>query len=454
MSAQSATAIPTDVREAAQSTLDRTVTTRQLTKVFDRPTRRWYGIGAFAMVTLGVGAIMASPGLMLAAALGIGFAMYYRLQPVPAAPVEVRRTVDETEPSAGDEIEVTLAVENIGDETLFDLRIIDGVPTAFEVVDGSARHATALRPGQTAEITYTVETGRGYQAFEPVMLIARDVAGTSEVAYEADVQSRVHAELPEEHLSPLALRGLTAGMTGRISTDDGGSGVEFHAVREYRPGDPLNRIDWNRRARSGELATVDFRREQMATVVLVIDLRPASYVGRPDAERPATEPAIEAAAALFDALLDAGDRVGITTLGEDGCWLPPGVGADHREHGRMLFNTHPSLGSKRPGGAVSVISEEWELDHRIPDSTQLVFLSPMADGGAARYVTRFESRGHPVTVISPDPSGTETVGQTVATIERQLRLRRLRDRGIRIIDWNDDERELAAAIEMANTRWS
>lgn len=448
-------AVPADVREASgESSPPLSVTTHSLTELDQQTTRRWYGIGALSMLLLGVGAVLLSPALVLTAALGLAMGLYYRLLRPPTPELAITRTVSDSEPEAGDEIEVTLTIENVGDDALFDLRVVEGIPPALEVVEGHARLATALRPGQTAQLSYQVEVGRGHQAFEATTLIVRDIAGATETVYEAEVETALLATLPEDPLPPMALRALTSGMTGRVEVDEGGPGVEFYAVREYRPGDPLNRIDWNRRARSGELATVDFRREQMATVMLVIDLRPAAYVSRPEADEPATDTCIEAAARVFAGLLDAGDRVGITTLGDRDCWLPPRVGADHREHGRILFNAHPALGSRRPGGSVSVITEEWELDHRIPDSTQLVFFSPMADGGAARYVTRFESRGHPVTVISPDPTGTETAGQTVATIERQLRLGRLRERGVRVVDWHDDRRPLAAALEVAAMRWS
>lgn len=454
MSASAATQIPEDVRATAEEALEATTVASSVDRVGERQTRRWYGIGAIGVVLLGLGAFLSSSGLLLVAGLAVGYAMYYRVQTPPDVIVEVRRTLDDPRPAVGDEVHVTLTVENTGASTLYDLRIIDGVPITATVTDGAPRRATTLRPGQRTTLTYSFEAMRGYQSFQPTQLIVRDIAGTHEVAYEADAPSHIHVEPEEEPLPPMALRSLTAGMTGRIVTDSGGPGVEFFAVREYRPGDPLNRIDWNRRARSGELATVDFRREQMATVMLVIDLRPAAHVGRPDADRPASETCSDAAATLFFSLLDAGDRVGVTALGDRDCWLPPDIGTDHREHGRLLFTAHPGLGPSPPGGAVSVVTEEWELDHRIPDSTQLVFLTPLADGGAARYATRFENRGHPVTVISPDPCGRDTLGRTVATMERQLRIRRLRQRGIRVVDWDAGDESLAVVLEKAATRWS
>lgn len=446
--------VPLDVQDIATESSDPVTTSESLTVIAERATNRWYGLTALSILVLGLGTVLSLPSLVLLAALGLGYVLYNRVQRPTAPALQLTRRIEDPDPNAEDEVEVTLTIENRGEHPVYDLRVIDGVPDSLAVIDGSPRRATTILPGQQATLQYTVEAVRGHHAFDSTVVVIRDIAGTYEYTYESDIASRIHAEPVEEPLPPMALRQLASGVTGRIVTNEGGSGVEFHAVREYRPGDPLNRIDWNRHARSGELATVDFRKEQMATVVLVIDIRPSARVGRPDSVKPASEICTDAAASLFFGLLDTGDRVGVTTLGADTCWLPPGIGENHREHGRLLFTAHPSLGPKQTGGTVSVISEEWELDHRIPDSTQLVFLTPLADGGAARYATRFEARGHPVTVISPDPCGTETPGQIVATIERQLRIRRLRSRGIQVIDWDYESNSLATILERASARWS
>ncbi|MFW6153483.1 MAG: DUF58 domain-containing protein, partial [Halobacteriota archaeon] len=187
-------------------------------------------------------------------------------------------------------------------------------------------------------------------------------------------------------------------------------------------------------------------------VILVIDVRPEAYVAGPDQELPAADVGIAAAADLFFSLLDAGDRVGLTTLGDRSCWLPPGLGSDHRAAGRILFGGHPSLGPKPPSKHVSVDYQRWQLEHRLPLGAQIIYVSPFADDGAERYATMLDARGHLVTALSPDPTGRETPGQLLATVERQLRIYRLRERGIRVIDW-DDEDPLALAIERAAIRW-
>jgi uncharacterized protein (DUF58 family) len=58
-----------------------------------------------------------------------------------------------------------------------------------------------------------------------------------------------------------------------------------------------------------------------------------------------------------------------------------------------------------------------------------------------------------VTVISPDPTATRTVGQRLARVERAMRVASLRERGVRVIDWGYDDR-LGIELERAEQRWA
>ena len=64
---------------------------------------------------------------------------------------------------------------------------------------------------------------------------------------------------------------LAGGGRGRTETerqDRRGLGLEFYAIREYQPGDPLRRIAWKQSARGGPLRTREFA-EPVATAVLI-----------------------------------------------------------------------------------------------------------------------------------------------------------------------------------------
>jgi uncharacterized protein (DUF58 family) len=93
------------------------------------------------------------------------------------------------------------------------------------------------------------------------------------------------------------------------------------------------------------------------------------------------------------------------------------------------------------------------LAGRLPDESQVVFCTPMVDDAAAYVARRLHVRGHPVTVVSPDATRRDTVGRTMASVERSNRLSELRAAGIRVIDWGDDE-SLVETLEAARRRWS
>lgn len=64
---------------------------------------------------------------------------------------------------------------------------------------------------------------------------------------------------------------LAGGGRGRTETerqDRRGLGLEFYAIRDYQPGDPMRRIAWKQSARGGNLRTREFA-EPVATAVLI-----------------------------------------------------------------------------------------------------------------------------------------------------------------------------------------
>ncbi|MFP4629000.1 MAG: DUF58 domain-containing protein [Halobacteriales archaeon] len=429
-----------------------TASTEHLVEQSASPTHRWYGIGAISLGLAGLAVLTTAPSLLLAAAVGVWYTLYARIGQAPTPTLELERTVEDPSALPGERVRVTLRVENLGRRPVTDLRIVDGVPEALAVVEGSPRHATALAPGSAASFAYEVETRQGRHAFDPATLVVRDVAGAHERVFEADVDSAIHVSPDPDPLAPMALRQLTRSVTGRVETDASGPGVEFHSTREYRPGDPRTRIDWHRTARTGELTTIEFRRELAATVVVIVDLRREAFVSPPGGDRSITTTSLEASAALFFSLHDVGDQVGLATLGPEPVWLSPGLGVDHRATAQLLFAGHPALGATRPEVPVAVNRSRWSLNRRLPAAAQVVFVSPLVDAGSERFAAGLEARGHLVTVVSPDPTGHATAGQLLGALERNLRVRRLRDRGVRVVDWHPDD-SLAMALEEASLRW-
>ncbi|MEF8780668.1 MAG: DUF58 domain-containing protein [Haloferacaceae archaeon] len=413
-------------------------------------TRRWAGVAAVALVATGVGVLAEQPAAVLAGVVGIAYAAAARVGEAPAPSVDVRRTLSDPTPEPDDEVEVTVVVENAG-ETLYDLRLVDGVPPGLEVIGGSPRHATALGDGDSTSFSYTVRAARGAHEWGPVRAITRNLSGSWERESRKDVATVLRCTPSLDAGTELPLRGLTSRISGRVGTDLGGPGVEFHSERSYRHGDPAKRIDWKRLARTGDLATMEFRQERAASVVLLVDAREEAYLAPEPGSEHAVERGVDAAGRALTALLSGGDRVGVAALSPTECWLSPGTGRAHRRRAMELLADSPALAPTPPGDGFYVRPAYRRLRKRLPDHAQVILFSPACDDGLARLARRFDAYGHPVTLVSPDPTATGSAGATLATIERRNRLSRLRGAGIRVIDWGDEP--LATAIAGARRGW-
>lgn len=419
----------------------------------DRVTNHWRGISAIVFLAGGLGVLTTTPSLLLASLVGVAYLAYARIGSSPTVALSIHRSLGETSPSPGDEVEVTVTVRNEGDGILTDLRLIDGVPPALSVSRSVPRLATSLRPGAAATFKYTVLARRGRHDFDHLIAIARDPAGSieSEVKIETDTTLTCTPSLDTTAMVPL--RALTSQYTGRVDTNTGGDGVEFFSTREYQPGDNLSRIDWNRYARERELTTLEFREERMATVVLLLDLRKEAYLQAEENSLHAVDRSVDAAGRLFTALLETGDRVGIATLSPEDVWLAPGTGNEHRARARELLATHPSFSPTPDEEYFSIYLRRRKLRERFPADAQVILLSPLTDDTITRTARLFDAHGHLVTVISPDVTNDDTVGHTVARVQRHNRISDLRKHRIRVVDWKRDE-SLAMALERTRKRWS
>jgi uncharacterized protein (DUF58 family) len=417
-------------------------------------TNRWVGLEGAALLVAAVGVVLQRPALLLVAGLGVAYTAYARFGDAPEPPLSVERRVAEDSPEPESPVEVSVTVRNTGVGTLSDLRLVDGVPPGLTVTEGSPRLGTALRPGAAVTFSYAVEAVRGSHTWEPLTAVARNPAGGRERKVEIDSAdpTTLSCTPPLDATDDLPLRGLTTPYAGRVATDVTGSGLEFAATREYRRGDPLGRIDWNRYARTGELSTVEFRRERAAAVVLLIDARDVAYVAADPEHRHAVERSVDAARRAFASLLDTGDRVGIAALSPADCWLPPGAGREHRSRARELLAAHPALAPTPPKQPYGTARDVQRLRRRLPADAQVLFFSPLVDDHASAAARRLDAHGHPVTVVSPDATADGSVGRRIARLERRNRLVGLRRAGIRVVDWEDAS--LAKAVFRARRRWS
>lgn len=418
-----------------------------------RRTRRWRGIVAVALAAAALGLLFKRPFVLLLSVVGVAFAAYPQVPSPPRVTLDLERSVADDEPAHGDDVEVTVRLHNRGQRTLADLRLVDGVPPMLAVSAGSPRHAASLRPGDRTSFSYTVTAKHGTHSFEPATVIARDVAGATEV--ETTVASETTIDCVDR-VPEVPLRRQTSALIGQLVTERGGSGVEFHQTREYHPGDSLARIDWRRYAKTGELTTVEFREEGGASVLICVDAREPAYRSPGEDEPHAVAHTRAAAEQLLVAMGDTTDSVGIATLGDrDQCWLGPGTGENHVHRARRLLSTHPALSTYPPENEGS---ERWneqltDLRRRLGSGTQIYLLSPLPDEFAVDTAITLEAAGHAVTVLSPDVTSDATVGARLARAERQNRIHSLRESGLAVVDWDPGD-PLGSTLVRSHDGWS
>lgn len=421
-------------------------------------THHWKGVSAFALAAVSMGIFLAQPVLLLASAVSAAAAGYARLLPAPTlSDMTVTRTLDEESPQPSEEVEVSVTVENEGDTFLSDLRLIDRVPSTMRVVDGSPRLGTALRPGQSATFTYTLIAERGEHSW-PVQVVGRDVTSSweREAYVEPESETELHCVPSLRSIANAPVRMQTSMYSGQVNTESGGDGLEFYSLRDYLPGDPMRRINWKQYARTGEFSTIEFREEKAARVVLLFDTRESSYVSRSPGERHAVELSVDAAFDAFGSLYDQGHLVGIAAFDTVPCWLGPSTGDVHLERARQLFVNHPALSPLPP----DVLDKEGRyvdpmthVRRQLPSNTQIFLFSPLTDDYAYEVARRLNGAGHLITIISPDPTASDTTGERLARLERTVRVLRLREHGIRVVDWDLDQ-SLRLEFERARKRWT
>jgi uncharacterized protein (DUF58 family) len=421
------------------------------------------GVGVTAATAaIAVGLATSTPTMLLLAVAGVAYSAYGYLTDVPVPEVALDRTVESTSPVPGDDVAVTLAVENVGDDVLPDLRVVDGVPDDLPVTNGSPRCCTALRPGESTTVEYTVAARRGVHEFGATSLRSRSVSGTDELVTSATVPDDLRCRTA---LDEMPVTDQTIQYTGRVTTEDAGSGIEFHSTRNYRPGDPMNRIDWNRLARTGELTTIEYRQERAVTVVLVVDARKSAAVApRPDAPDAVDLNAYAAERAALS-LLDAGNRVGITVTGSGGDWLEPGAGEAHERRVRETVQGAPETGDHRSSlhrtGTHDRFRHDVESDggmrfqrlrEQLPDDAQVLLVSAATDDMPRRLTETLQVHGHSVTLLAPDVTGDDTLGGRYASLQRATTLTSVRRLGARVVDWSPAD-PLELAVARAVGRW-
>lgn len=349
--------------------------------------------------------------------------------------LEVTRSLSLPHVSPGVPVTVRVAIANRSAHE-HELLVEDTVPAGLEV-EGDFNGLTILSPGETLDLAYIVRGGRGSYDFERFSVAVSDPFGLFYRWTELTVRGRFLIKPRVERLPPLPVRPLrTHGFTGPILARRSGMGVGFFSLREYQPGDPLRRINWRATARHERaFYTNTFEQERVTDVNLILDARQQLDVVMGGDSL--FEHAVHATAALADAFLGQGHRVGLLVYGRGQEATFPGYGKVQRE--KILR----ALAASQTGDNFALETLSYLPTRFFPARSQVVLLSPLMRDDV-NVLVRLRATGYEVLVVSPDPVAFASKGEDftlpvrLARIERKLLLRRLQRLGVVVVDWQVD----------------
>jgi uncharacterized protein (DUF58 family) len=307
---------------------------------------------------------------------------------------------------------------------------------------GDNRHLIRLPKGSSYTFTYNIAGPRGGYPFDTVRVHINDPFRMTSREVKLEAKGQLFVFPPVMRLRHVAIHPRrTRVYAGTIPARAGGTGTEFFGVREYHPGDPPRAINWRASAHHEDvLFANEYQQERVADVGIVLDGR--SRTNEFAHGHSLFEYSVQAAAAMADALLTQGNRVGMLVYAAFLRWTIPGYGKIQRE--KILH----SLAHAKPGGS-DVFADLEHLPTRLfPPESQIVMISPLHEDDLMPLV-QLRAQGYQVLVISPNPikfelaylpktHNVELAGRVVA-MERTLLLQKARRAGIQVLDWDVSE---------------
>ncbi|MGF1507134.1 MAG: DUF58 domain-containing protein [Anaerolineae bacterium] len=402
------------------------------------------------------GLLSLNSGLLL---LAVPFLLFIGLTVLSAPPeprlrIVQRLSTDRT--LAGQPVSLTLDVINDGRPLESALIRID-LPPGLVAAEGDTAILTALGAEETRTLHLELRPARGVYTFNPVLIAAADHLNLArqsvEVLPTGDTTLEVLPEVPR--LPPVAIRPMrTRIYAGNIPARVGGSGIEFYGLRPHQAGDSLRHINWRTVARYGDAVyTNEYEQERIADVNLVLDNRASTNQLLPNLS--IFDYGAQAAAALAEAFLGGGNRVSLLLYGHLLDWIPPGYGKIQRE--RILR----ALARAQTGSSQVFKTFQYLPTRFFPGRTQIVLVSSLVSEQPA-HIIQLRGRGYEVLIVSPNPVALEArmlgesqpvaLARRTAALERLVLMRRLRQAGIRVVDWDVTQQSLAEAVNTSLAR--
>ncbi len=351
--------------------------------------------------------------------------------------IKVTRSVQETEVVAQQPVEVRVVVENAGGR-LASLLLADSPPAGLRIVGGHIRQRLQLQGGENTGLRYVAVARRGLYAWNVVHARASDPCGLFEVGQDIPAPAEIRVRAAPMKFRRAKIRPqFTLHTPGPMPARRAGNGTDFWGVREYKAGDPLNRLNWRLASRyPGQLFTNEFEGEEIADFGFIVDARRLTRAY--EVEQALFEASISAAASLSETFLHQGNRVALLIFGEATSYLLPGYGK------RQLNLVRRELAGAKLGRNLSFHYLEYFPTRLFPSRSVILAFSAV-DARDVETYARLRSFGYDILLISPDPVGYQSrmlqsspineLAVRAARVERSVQLKRLMNMGVTVIDW-------------------
>ncbi|ANF23587.1 DUF58 domain-containing protein [Thermococcus piezophilus] len=354
----------------------------------------------------------------------------------PSLNVEIERIIPHDRFLEDTEVEIRLRIKS--HERIPSLKLVEDIPPGLELVEGSREHVLSLKTGEERTLRYKVRIKRGIHEFNWVELSYRDPFGFFKVDKKIELYTEiVGVPIIEGVPTPYSTRG-TKITVGPLPSPRVGEGVEFHAIRDYQPGDPLKIINWKATARTGKIMANEYESERKVDVVFIVD---SSYTGEL-----VFDYLVRAAASLMLDALNNGTSFGLLLAEEVPLWIRVDYGKRH------FFKCVDFLSTAKPDKN-NLIGYQVEhlIKSRFPARAQLLYFSPLLTEESREALKTMARYGYNVVVISPNSytalepkSREEELALKLLSLQRKAILRKMAAYGI-IIDW-DVRKPLKSAI--------
>jgi uncharacterized repeat protein (TIGR01451 family) len=398
---------------------------------------------ALLVFVLLIVALATMQGSLLILAIPLVLYLMYGMWSLPeGSDLDISRSLSAERIDPHDRVTVTITIHNRGMD-LTEVLIEDVLPRGLILHSGSSRHLFTLPQGSTTVFEYVVSGPRGSYPFESVRVEVGDSLGLTRHIENVSMLGQLFIVPSVLRLKHIAIRPRrTRVYAGDIPARVGGSGTEFHGVRDYQPGDSSRTINWRISARHGAMYSNEFQQERVADVGIVLDGRKRSNLFAGD--RSIFDHSVMAVAALADVFLTQGNRVGLVVHSAYLDSTFPGYGKVQRE--RIL----QALMRAHIGDSVAFVGLQRLSPRVFPVESQIVLVSPLIANPLLAddfdMLVQWRARGYQVLVISPDPVSFElsvlpsvpeaTLAARVVHLERGLLVHRLQRAGIHVIEWD------------------